>query len=96
LPLIGISELRKFFKLKPDFCILKARVVEAENFPRLPFKEGQWGASLDLAITFAFTYRSIFEQKYITNTLLSVIAAKRDALVPPGPKDGPSYLRCLD
>lgn len=96
-PLIGISELREFMKLREGYCIVTTRVIENPGkFPELPFKQGQWGTSVDYAIPFAFTYRSIFEQKYILNSALSVIVAKRDSLVPPGPHDSSSYLQCLD
>lgn len=96
-PLIGISELRQFMKLREGYCIVTARVIEnSQKFPELPFKQGQWGTAMDYALPFAFTYRSIFEQNYIRNSALSVIVAKRDSLVPPGPQDGSSYLKCLD
>ena len=96
-PLIGISELRQFMKLREGYCIVTARVMEsAEKFPELPFKQGQWGTAIDYALPFAFTYRSIFEQNYIRNSALSIIVAKRDSLVPPGPQDSPSHLKCLD
>lgn len=96
-PLIGISTLRNFLHLRPDHCIVMSRVVDGvRNFPNLPFKQGQWGTATDYALPLAYTYRSIFEQKYITNALLSVIVARRDSLVPPGPNDNESYPKCLD
>lgn len=96
-PLIGIVELRHLLNLAPSYCIVTARVVDGERkFPELPFKQGQMGTAVDWLVSFTFTYRSIFDQKYLSNSPLSVIVAKRDTLVPPGPNDGPSYLRCLD
>lgn len=95
-PLIGISELRKFMKVRENYCIVTARVIAQNKFPDLPFKEGQSGKAVDYAIPFAFTYRSVFDQNYTMNNSLSIIVARRDSLVPPGPQDGPSYLQCLD
>lgn len=96
-PLIGISDLRKFLKLRPEYCIIVSRVVDgARKFPNLPFKPGQMGTATDYAVPVAYTYQSIFEQKYIVNTVLSVVVARRDSLVPPGPNDSNSYLQCRD
>lgn len=96
-PLIGITDLRKFLNLKSDYCIVMSRVVDgAKKFPSLPFKQGQLGMSTDYAVPVAYMYRSIFEQKYIANTVLSVVVARRDSLIPPGPNDGESYLQCRD
>jgi hypothetical protein len=96
-PLIGISDLRKFLNLRPDYCIVMTRVVDGvRKFPNLPFKQGQWGSATDYAVPLAYIYQSIFEQKYIANTLLSVIVARRDSLVPPGPNDSESYPQCRD
>lgn len=96
-PLIGITDLRKFLNLKPDYCIVMSRVVDsAKKFPNLPFKQGQLGMPMDYAVPVAYMYRSIFEQKYIASTVLSVVVAQRGSLIPPGPNDGESYLQCRD
>lgn len=96
-PLISISDLRKFLRLKSSDCIVTSRVVEgAMKFPDLPFKQGQLNSATDYAIGLVYKYRSIFEQKYITNTVLSVIVANRDSLAPPGPAANEAYLQCRD
>ncbi|SFX47876.1 hypothetical protein SAMN03097694_2392 [Janthinobacterium lividum] len=96
-PLISMSDLRKLLKLKNDYCIVMPRVLnEAGKFPSLHFKEGVSSTAIDYALPVAYIYRSIFEQKYIVNAVLSVIVAQRDTLMPPGPSDGDSYPRCRD
>lgn len=96
-PLISISDLRKLLHLKSSDCIVTSRIVEgAMKFPDLPFKQDQLNSATDYAVGLVYSYRSIFEQKYITNTLLSVIVANRDSLIPPGSVGNEAYLHCRD
>ncbi len=92
-PLISITDLRRFLNLKQDYCIVMSRVVgDTKKFPN----QGSLGMSLDYAVPVAYMYRSIFEQKYIANTVLSVVVTRRDSLISSSPNDSESSPKCID
>ncbi len=96
-PLISISDLRKYLNVPIGYCIVMPRVLEGSNtYPSLPYKQTGISTSVDMLLPFTFMYQTIFEQRYIINSPLAIILARRDSLIPPGPSDNASYPRCID
>ncbi|MFZ6776988.1 hypothetical protein ACO0LD_09135 [Undibacterium sp. Ji83W] len=96
-PLISISDLRKYLNVPRDYCIVAPRVLDSsDTYPVLPFKPQTERPAIDMLLPIAYTYWSIFEQKYIINSPIAIVAVQRDSLVLPEPGASASYTRCID